>query len=105
MSNDEFLSFASPEVRSQIQEGLEIRTNQKTTLVSEIMANAEEWTEDELNVKEIPELQKIYKLATKDLGETVFAGGGSLGGKTKVKTNSRAPKTSVMLPPGVVLKK
>jgi hypothetical protein len=101
MSTDEFLAFASSEVRSQIQEGLNIRTNQKLHLIGEIIANADQWTEDELNMKELSELQKIYKAVTKDLGETVFTGAGSLGGKTIVKTNVNKPKTDVMLPPGI----
>ncbi len=104
MTDDEFLKLASPEVRLSIKEGLEIRTNQKNHLVSEIIANTEEWGEDELKLKELPELVKIHKLATKDMGETVFAGGGSLGGNSKVKVNGTAPKTSVMLPFGVKVK-
>jgi hypothetical protein len=105
MTNEEFLKLASPEVRVQIQEGLELRTNQKNDLVSQILVNTEEWTEDELKLKELPELQKIHKLATKDLGETVFLGGGNLGGKTKIQNSSKStPKIKVMLPIGVNVK-
>lgn len=105
MSTEEFLGFASPEVRTQIQEGLTIRTNQKNDLISQIIANTDQWTEEELNSKEFTELQKVYKLATKDLGETVFVGAGATGGQTKIANNSKAtPKTSVMLPFGVKIK-
>jgi hypothetical protein len=106
MSNDEFLSLASPEVRIQIQEGLELRTNQKNDMVAQIMANTDQWSEDDLKLKELPELQKIYKLATKDMGETVFTGTGGIGGKTKIANNNgqRTPKTSVMVPVGVKIK-
>ena len=106
MSNDEFLSLASPEVRIQIQEGLELRTNQKNEMVSQIIANTDQWTEDDLKVKEMPELQKIYKLATKDMGETIFAGTGGIGGTTKINNNNGkvGPKTTGMLPFGVKIK-
>lgn len=105
MSNEEFLSLASPEVRLQIQEGLELRTNQKNQIVSDIMANTDQWSEDELKLKDFPELQKIYKVVTKDMGETVFAGAGGIGGATKVEVNSKAkPKTTVMLPQGIKVK-
>jgi hypothetical protein len=105
MTTEEFLTFASAEVRTQIQEGLTIRTNQKNDLISQIIANTDQWTEEELNAKEFAELQKVYKLATKDLGETVFVGTGATGGKTKIANNSKAtPKTSVMLPFGVKVK-
>ena len=100
MTNEEFLGLASPEVRSQIEEGLELRTNQKTEMVSQIIANTEQWTEDELNAKELSELQKLHKVVMKDTGETVYTGGGSLGGKTQIETNKKGPKT-VMLPRGV----
>lgn len=100
MTTEEFLKMASPEVRSQIQEGLELRTNQKNDLVSQIAANADVWTEEELNAKDLSELQKLHKVVMKDTGESVYLGGGSIGGKTQVNANSRGPKT-IMLPPGV----
>jgi hypothetical protein len=106
MSNEEFLSLASPEVRLQIQEGLELRTNQKNNLVTEILANTEEWPEDELKLKDFDELKKIHKLATKDSDGTVYVAGGGTGGQTKVKVNGlkTGPKTTPMLPMGVKIK-
>jgi len=103
MTNDEFLGLASLEVRAQIEEGLELRTNQKTEMVSQIIANTEQWTEDELNGKDLSELQKLHKVVMKDTGETVYTGGGGLGGKTHIETNTKGPKTR-MLPKGVKVK-
>lgn len=100
MTNEEFLGLASPEVRSQIEEGLALRVNQKTELVSQIAANAEQWSEDELNTKELSELQKIHKIVMKDESQTVYSGGGGLGGRTKIETNGKKP-TTIMLPKGV----
>lgn len=99
MTNEEFLGLASPEVRSQIEEGLQLRTNQKNEMVSQIMANTEEWTEDELNAKDLNELQKLHKVVMKDTGETVYVSGG-ISGKTQIETNSKGPKTK-MLPRGI----
>lgn len=96
MTNEEFLVFASPEVK----EGLVLRSTQKAEMVSQIMANSDQWSEDELNGKELVELQKLYKVVTKDTDTTVYVGGGSLGGKTELNTNKKGPKT-VMLPRGV----
>ena len=98
MTNEEFLSLASPEVRSQIEEGLVLRTNQKSEMVSQIVANTEEWTEEQLNAKDLGELQKLHKVVMKDMGETtVFVGGGGLGGKTAINTNKKGAN-SKMLP-------
>ena len=100
MTNEEFLSFAPESVREPLEEGMLLRTNQKNAIVKEIMANASDvWTEEELNGKKLPELQKLHKVVMKDTGETVYTGGGGLGGKTQVKTN-RGSKV-VMLPRGV----
>lgn len=104
MTDDEFLKLASPEVRLSIQEGLTLRTNQKNDLVAQIIANTEEWTEDELKLKETSELTKIHKLVTKDSGETVYVGSGGTGGKTVVKTNGGVKVPVSMLPAGVKIK-
>lgn len=104
MTTEEFLGLASPEVRSQMEEGLQLRTNQKNDMVSQIVANTDVWTEDELNKKELSELQKLHKVVMKDAGETVYTVNGGIGGKTEVETNSRGPKTK-MLPRGVKIEK
>ena len=103
MTNEEFLQLASPEVRLQIQEGLQLRTNQKNAIVAEIVANTEEWPEEDLQLKEMPELLRIHKLATKDLGQTVFVPAGGIGGNTKVEVNKNSdkPKVVPMAPVGV----
>jgi len=99
MTTEEFMRVASPEVASQMQEGLELHTNQKNEMVSQIMANTDQWTEDELNSKEFKELQKLHKVVVKEEG-TVYLGSGNLGGKTQVVINNKGPKTR-MLPKGV----
>lgn len=104
MTTEEFLGLASPEVRSQMEEGLQLRTNQKNEMVSQIMANTDAWTEDELNEKELSELQKLHKVVMKDVGETVYTVNGGIGGKTQIETNSKGPKTK-MLPRGVKIEK
>ena len=97
MTNEEFLSLASPEVRSQIEEGLVLRTNQKSEMVSQIVANTEEWTEEQLNAKDLSELQKLHKVVMKDMGETtVFVGGGGLGGKTAINTNKKGANAKML---------
>ncbi len=105
MSTDEFLSLASPEVATQLREGIELRTNQKTKMVADIIANADAWTEDELNAKELPELQKVYKLVTKEkeIPTSFVAAGGSLGGQTQVQNNNKSKV--VMLPKVAQVKK
>lgn len=100
MTNEEFLGLASPEVRSQIEEGLELRTNQKNTLVSQITANTDQWTKEELEAKEISELQKLHKVVVKE-DEGVYTVNGGLGGRTQVNTNR---SKTVMLPPSVKAK-
>lgn len=102
MTTEEFMKVASPEVATSMREGLELRTNQKNEMVSQIMANADQWTEDELNAKELSELQKLHKVVMKDTEGAVYAGGGGIGGKTKIKNNN-SPRT-MMLPPGVKVK-
>lgn len=104
MSDEEFLQLASPEVRLSIKEGLALRTNQKNKLVADILTNTEEWPKEELELMELPTLQKIYKLAVGEEAQTVFVGNGNAGGASKVRTNSNSPKTAVMLPKGVVIK-
>jgi hypothetical protein len=94
LTTEEYLQIISPEAAAPIVEGLELRTNQKTSMVTEIMANSDVWTEDELNLKELDELKKIHKVATNG---SVHIGGGNLGGSTKLETNSKKPKT-IMLP-------
>lgn len=100
MTSEEFLGLAPEDVREPLEEGMELRTNQKNEIVKEIMDNTSDvWTEEELNGKKLPELQKLHKVVMKGTGETVYTAGGGLGGKTQVKTN-RSSKT-VMLPRGV----
>jgi hypothetical protein len=107
MTDEEFLSFTSPEVGLQIKEGLQLRANQKKTIVTEIIANTDQWTEDELNLKELSELQKIYKLVSKEEA-VVFAAGGSVNGKSNVSVNANKNKPAMvsakMKPFGVAIK-
>lgn len=101
MTNDEFLGLASPDVRSQIEEGLSLRTNQQTAMVSQIIANTDQWTEDELKEKDFVELQKLHKVIMKDAKEeTVYVGAGEIGGRSNFSVNKKGPQT-IMLPKGV----
>ena len=96
MTTEEFMKMASPEVAANLQEGMDLRNEQKTEMVSQIVANTEEWTEEQLNAKELGELQKLHKVVMKDVGETVYVGGGPLGGHTKVNNNKTAANKKML---------
>lgn len=100
MSLDESLEFLGAETASHIREGLEIRTNQKNKMITEITTNSEVYTKEELELKDLDDVIKIHKLVAKEENQVVYSGGGGLGGKTQVQTNNSGPKT-VMLPKGV----
>lgn len=96
LTKEEFMSIAPEEVTSQITEGDALRANKRTEMITEITANSEVYTEDELNAKEFDDLVKVHKMATKS--NAVSIGGGGLGGKTQVNTGGNKSKKGTMIP-------
>jgi hypothetical protein len=97
-----FLADVPPEVAAVVNEGIALRTQKKNTLVQGILTNSNGlYTEDELNAKDLPELEKLHTLSrpapTSFEGRAVPLFGSSA--TEGISTNSRASQNSVPVAP------
>ena len=93
---DQFMSLLKPELKEHIQSGLYMQANRKKELVGRITANSKAFTQEELDLKSISELEKISSLIPDPVDYTGMAGGSFI-------TNAQSVN-DVLLPVGVEIK-
>jgi len=85
----EWLGEVPPDVSKMLKEGLVLRDTKKADLVGKVMANkANPFTNEELSDKDIPELEKLARLASPHYQGQA---GHSTAGKREFKANERSP--------------
>jgi hypothetical protein len=96
-----FLAAAPPEIAAVLQEGVELRTQQRTTLIERIVANSNGvYSAEDLAGKDIPELKKLDTLSAPQPAD--FRGRSFPSGHTEGisgNSDSRANQRSVPPPP------
>lgn len=102
---EQFLASAPPEVALVVNEGINLRTQKKNDLITAITANSDVFSAEELQKKDIPELEK---LATMSKPVTDYSGRAGMFGGNRVNGSGegqRDNQRTVPVPPRVFGKK